>query len=160
MLSRNIYAARVTKSGLLRRLKSASGRQTPCRVKSLLCVGCAAKKRHGGLRRRIKESRCRDFSLSPKAGRLDPSLPHRPTGAIIRHAPFAVCDPCLSYSATLYIIYRDCVTGCRGPDPATSFRSAHNLDYVKLLGECEFGRWVPRPPRAGGGWRQRASFRG
>ncbi len=45
--SRDIYAARVTKSGLLRRLKSASGRQTPCRVKNLLYVGFAAKKRHG-----------------------------------------------------------------------------------------------------------------
>ena len=35
----------------------------------------------------LKRSRCRDFRLSPKARRLDLSLPHRPTGAIIRPAP-------------------------------------------------------------------------
>ena len=70
--------------------------QTPCRVKSLLYVGCAAKKRHGGIRRRIKEDRCRDFSLSPltpKAGRLDPLIPHRPGGAITDSAPKVRCDP-------------------------------------------------------------------
>ena len=35
----------------------------------------------------LQRSRCRDFRLSPKARRLDLSLPHRPTGAIIRPAP-------------------------------------------------------------------------
>ena len=49
-------------------------------------------------------------------------------------------------------MYRDCVTGRRGPFPAASFRSAHNLHYVKLLclrkfeSEC----FVAREPEAAG----------
>lgn len=48
------------------------------------------------IRRRIKEDRCRDFSLAPltpKAGRLDPLIPHRPGGAITDSAPKVRCDP-------------------------------------------------------------------
>ncbi len=84
---RHLCSACVTKKRSAAETEVRKRPSTPCRVKSLLCVGCAAKKRHGGFRRRIKEDRCRDFSLSPKAGRLDHSLPHRPAGAIIRHAP-------------------------------------------------------------------------
>ncbi len=40
MPSGDIYALRVTQCGLLRRLRPASGRQTPCRVENFLSVGC------------------------------------------------------------------------------------------------------------------------
>ena len=80
MNSGNISASRCPQCGLLRRLKSASGRQTPCRVKSLLYVDYAAKKRHGGFRRRIKEkqvSRLPSFSESQKTRPFLAPPPHR-----------------------------------------------------------------------------------
>ena len=36
----------------------------------------------------------------------------------------------------LNIIYRDCITGRRGPFPAACFRFAYNLYYVNLLYQC------------------------
>lgn len=36
----------------------------------------------------------------------------------------------------LNIIYRDCITGRRGPFPAACFRFAYNLYYVNLLCHC------------------------
>ena len=38
----SVSGVREKESGVLRRLKSASGHQTPCTVKRLLYVGCAA----------------------------------------------------------------------------------------------------------------------
>ena len=49
---------------MLWKLKSASGHQTPCTVKSLLCIGCAAtEETTAASAAELKRSRSRDSAL-------------------------------------------------------------------------------------------------
>ena len=55
---------REEESGVLRRLKSASGHQNPCTVKRLLYVGCAAtEETTAASAAELKRSRSRDSAL-------------------------------------------------------------------------------------------------
>ncbi len=105
---------------------SASARQPQTArlvFESLLSAGCAAKKRHGGLRRWIKEDRCRDSVLRSLRSSLTPAL--RP-----QTRPFFAPPP------------------HRGHNPARSVSAVRPLSLVSRNIRHNLSRLCNRPSQA------------